>query len=403
MPDDLDAALRWLDDDTYERFHKKEEDEHYKRAFSEPVINGAIQRKVHAPLDTVRASVWHGMDRPVRVWLDGRNLFRVGYVSILSGAGAVGKTLLALQASVACVTGTPWLAAPIKRGPVLFYSAEEPLEEMHIRLDEICEAEAFHLDQLNDLHLVDLNKMIDAALIYQGEDKRLKLTELFYRLDMTLTAIKPICLWLDNRSFIVTGNENDRNLATFAMRQLQLLAEKHGCAIIVLAHPSNAGLNDGSGASGSTAWFNTARSVVYMTKPKPDNDEEIVNPNARLLTNNKPNYSAPDKMVNVLWEFSRFVCTDEPIREEIGGPDKAQRVFMTLLRQYNGHHIRVSVSPFSRAYAPKAFSAEPKEKREDLRFKDFKAALAVLLESGAVINQPYGPKSDRTFELVAVT
>ena len=291
--------------------------------------------KPREPFETIRASIWHGKPRPVREWLDGRNLFRVGYVSILTGPGAVGKTLIALQASVACVAGLPWLAAPIKKGPIIFYSAEEPIEEMHIRCDEITEAENIQLNRLDDFHIIDLNKEINAALMTQSEDKKqiVALTDLFHKLDRTIAVLKPVCVWLDNRSLLITGDENNRNLAAFSMRNLQLLAEKHHCAIILLAHPSNEGMNNGTGASGSTAWFNMARSVVYMTKPKQEKDVEPPDPDVRILTNNKPNYSKPDKQVNVKWEFHRFVCTDPEIKADtgIGAADKADRVYLIEL------------------------------------------------------------------------
>ena len=352
------------------------------------------------PLTTVRVSSWHGLARPVREWLDGRNLFRVGYVSILTGPGAVGKTLVALQAAVACTAVLPWLGAPIKAGPVIFYSAEEPLEEMHIRCDEICEAEGLHLDRLSDFHIIDLNKMINAALIIQSDDRKavVALTDLFHRLDLTIGLLKPICVWLDNRSLLVTGDENNRNLAAFSMRHLQLLAEKHNCAIILLAHPSNAGVNDGTGASGSTAWFNMARSVVYMTKPKAAEKDETVDPDARILTNNKPNYSKPDKQVNIKWQFYRFICTDPPIRADdgIGRQDKAEGVVLRLLKWHADRGMKVT-----RASAAKTFDKMPKPMREGFNMTWFEKGILGLLDQQK-IRVVSGRKSGHMVEILEV-
>lgn len=419
-PGDADAFARYLERKTREEHrarqqqaYQREEDEHYDRAFApDPQPNGqyANGQSQHIPkiepLDTIRASSWHGKERPVREWLDGRKLYRVGFTGILTGAGAVGKTLLALQASVACVTGMRWLGTPIKQGPVIFYSAEEPVEEMHLRVDEICEAEGIHLNKLGDLHVIDLNKVINAALI--ATDKKTsvsKTTDLFLRLDKTMSIIQPVCVWLDNRSLIVTGNENDRDVASFAMRQLQLLAEKHRCAIIMLAHPSQAGENSGTGASGSTGWFNTTRSVVYMSRPK-DEDGNITDKNARVLENNKPNYSQIGNLLNLKWEFNRFLCTDPPPNTDpmtgLTPIEKAERVFLKLLDICNER--REWVTHKSRGvdnYAPKVFDTHPE--REKVPLHMFKKAMANLLYQKRIVIVETGTKSRTKYHLISIT
>jgi RecA-family ATPase len=340
--------------------------------------NGA---HVVEPFLLIDAAGWQGTERPVREFLDDRKLFPYGYASILTGAGAVGKTLLALQASVACTSVGKWLGADIRHGPVLFYSAEEPIKEMHIRIDEICEAENLHLSDLTGLYIIDLNELGDAALI-RGDNKTgvAKTTELFERLEKTIAAIEPVVVWLDNRGLLVTGNENDRTIASMAMRSLQLLAEKYQCSIIMLSHPSLTGINTGTGSSGSTAWMNTARSVINMTKPKEEGDSEAPD-DMRVLENNKANYAKHGTKVSLKWEFNRFICTDPPPSADtsIGRMDKAERVVLKLLRWHAGKGIDLTLSS-----APKEFDKLPKDMREGLNRTWFHRAITSLLDQGKI-------------------
>jgi RecA-family ATPase len=377
--DDPDAFARKLEQEQYEKFHPRKDAPKAK-----PNGNGA-----HPPIEPfllIDAAGWHGTDRPTREFLDGRKLFPYGYASILTGAGAVGKTLLALQASVACTSAGKWLGADIRHGPVLFYSAEEPIKEMHIRIDEICEAENLHLSDLSGLYIIDLNELGDAALI-RGDNKTgvAKTTELFDRLEKTIAAIEPVVVWLDNRGLLVTGNENDRTIASMAMRSLQLLAERYQCSIIMLSHPSLTGINTGTGSSGSTAWMNTARSVINMTKPK-DEGEEGAGDDVRVLENNKANYAKHGTKVSLKWEFNRFICTDPPPSADsnIGRMDKAEKVFMRLMVWHEAKGIDLAHSVKSPDYAPRMFDQMPKEQREGLNLMWFKRAMMSLLDQDKI-------------------
>jgi hypothetical protein len=81
---------------------------------------------------------------------------------------------------------------------------------------------------------------------------------------------------------------------------------RHGCTIILLAHPSLTGMSSGSGMSGSTAWNNSVRVRPYLHKPDgPDADADD-----RILEVMKANYA---KLGDVRWELKwhkgRFVRT----------------------------------------------------------------------------------------------
>jgi DNA replication protein DnaC len=58
-------------------------------------------------------------------------------VSLLSGDGGLGKTILALMLGTSLSTRTDWLGFKTMQGPCLYYGAEDELDELHRRLDQI--------------------------------------------------------------------------------------------------------------------------------------------------------------------------------------------------------------------------------------------------------------------------
>jgi hypothetical protein len=351
------------------------------------------QEKAIEPFATIRASSFEGLPVPEVEFLDARKLLPLGHASLLTGATKVGKTYVALQAAVSCVTGTNWLNEPIKPGPVIFYSAEETIDVLHLRLDKICMAEQLHLHQLGDLHLIDLSKIVNAALI-TGDNRTESITEtaLYKALDVTMKLIRPVLLWVDNKGLAVTGSEISRSMAAAGARAFQVLAHRHHTAIGMLMHPSNAGEQNDTGASGSTANFAGYRSVIYMKKPK-DGAAGV-----RTLENNLTNYSEGGTLVNLLWDFGRYLCTDKPSRagDDIGKGDKAERVFMKLLRWHDANGLGDTLSPMSRTgsgYAPSVFAAH--QDCEKVTPGQFKRAMQNLLDRKTIEIAERGPPSKR--------
>jgi len=398
MPDDPDAAARWLERKTYDDFHKKQEKAHYD-AFQEQAAKGkntdyGADAPAGEPLiapTVVDVRSWHGMERPQRVFLDERKWFRMGMVSNFSGPGGIGKTMVALQAGVACASATGWLGRDIMTGPSMFYSAEEPIDEMHTRIDEICEAESLHLNQFpHPFEIVDTSWHPNAALIEVSQSHNgmlLTLTPMFHWLKARMLIVKPKVLFVDNRAQVVIGNESDRVVAGFSMRMFGALAKDTGSAVIMLSHPSMSGSK--TGASGSTQWFNTARSNVFMTRPgQEDDDGDLADlqgdDGRRVLRNNKSNYGPLDSQANVIWEMGRWRCTDAPVKTTsvIGSAamyGKAERVFMELLRWHTDHGIDVT-----RKEAPKEFDKQPKDKREGFNETWFHKAMLSLFDQGKI-------------------
>lgn len=113
---------------------------------------------------------------------------------------------------------------------------------------------------------------------------------------------------IDTLADVFAGNENERGQArTFAQAALGLLARETQGAVLVLAHPSRAGMNSGSGESGSTAWVGTFRSQVYLATPKTEQGEPP-DPDLRVLTRRKSNATRRDETIELRWEDGVFVA-----------------------------------------------------------------------------------------------
>lgn len=208
------------------------------------------------PLETVRAASFASQATPRRAFLDSGGLFPSRNVSMLSGDGGTGKSLLAMQLSAAVATGTTWLGLVVNRGPVLYFSAEDDLDETHIRLKEICSAEGLDLSQMIGLELAVLAGKDAVLAVEAATGGKIGLTPLFERLRLRMAMTKPSLLVLDNLADIFAGNENVRPLARQFIGALRGLAIEFDCVVLLLSHPSLSGMNTGTGASGNTAWNN---------------------------------------------------------------------------------------------------------------------------------------------------
>ena len=117
-------------------------------------------------LDTFSAAIFAGVPPPPRVFLDKSELLPVKNVTLLSGDGATGKSLLALQLAVAVVSESRWIGIEVGFGPVVYLCCEEDHDELHNRLADIAAAEDIDLADCANLEIAVLTGQ-DASLVYE--------------------------------------------------------------------------------------------------------------------------------------------------------------------------------------------------------------------------------------------
>ena len=265
--------------------------------------------------------------------------FPTGKLTLFTGAGAVGKTLVLLQLCIACASaGGKWLGHDVKHGAAVFFSAEEDEDELHRRCADICQADAIDMARLGSMRLIDMTGGSPVLLSPPQADRtQLVDTGLLQRLEKTIIADKPVLVVIDNRAQVVRGSEIDRNVATEAVNRLQRMARQHGTTIILVAHPSLTGVANKTGTSGSTGWVNTGRGQIDMVKSDdlgggPDDGR-------RSLINRKANYSPMGGVIELVWRQGRYEVVPAPNTLPAGASSQmreahADRIVVDLLERW---------------------------------------------------------------------
>lgn len=308
-------------------------------------------------------------------------------VTLFGGDGGTGKSLLALQLAVAVATSGGWIGKGVSGGRVIYMSAEDDDDELHRRLDDILRAERLTYDDLSGLTMRSLAG--EDALLAVDSQMSLMRSELFKELDGRAADESPRLVVIDTLADVYPANENDRAKVRQFIGILRGLALKRGCAVLLLGHPSLTGLNSGTGASGSTAWNNSVRSRLYLSRIT-DNGFEA-DPDRRVMTTMKANYGRIGEETHMKWQAGVFVPElSEQGLDKLAAGAKAQRVFMTLLTTFTaqGRQVNHAGGP---SYAPKQFAEHPDS--EGMTKRAFKAAMDSLLTSGKIRIEKEGPAS----------
>lgn len=281
-----------------------------------------------------------------------------GEVTLFTGPGSGGKSLLAQQFATASAAGLSCLGLAVQPGAAIYLTCEDSLEQLHWRQEHLCRAMGVNMANLaGKLHLSSLRGELGNELGTFAADDTLKPSAAYHRLVAQLHATDAKLVFLDNVAHLFTGNENDRGQVTRFVNLLNRLAGETGAAIVLIAHPNKSG----DDYSGSTAWLNAVRSQVTIDHVK-EADGLILDADARVLTVGKANYAQKGKAVQFRWHNWAYVTEDDlpPDRAkeiaEMAAANGENQLFLRCLRVRNGQDRPVSESPSSRTYAPRVFA-----------------------------------------------
>ena len=327
-------------------------------------------------------------------YIPGRN------VTLLSGDGGTGKSLLALMLGVSVAASKPWLGIEVAQGPVVYVSAEDELEEVHRRLAAICEADGLDVIDLDGLSIIPLAGE-NSLMAVQSHAGALAPTPLWHEFAAKIVDVAPALVVLDTSADFFGGNEISRSEVRQFVAMLRGLALKADCAFLLLSHPSVAGMNTGTGLSGSTAWNNSVRSRLYLRRPAASNGEPV-DPDIRALQTMKSNYGRAGGEIRLRWLEGRFVneTAATPIGfDALAIKAKAERVFLDLLQQFTGQGRNVSAN-LGPTYAPARFAAH--SDAQGVSKHAFEAAMNKHLKANQIRNESFGPPSKTRYRLVFV-
>ncbi|MDQ6434567.1 AAA family ATPase [Mesorhizobium sp. LHD-90] len=357
------------------------------------------------PLSCIDVGAAAGLPiRPVQ-YIDAREMWARGYVHSFNGNGGLGKTTLAVQKIVAQAAGSSFLGAPIVDGVTVFFSAEERVDPLRMRIRSICEAEGIDERSLaGRLYIVDLSKD-PAWLLAEGRRTgAMMATPLFDQVRKVLDDLKPVSCIFDNRMRLIRANQNSTDVAVDAVSAFDRLALEYEMDITLIGHPSLSGMNSGTGNSGTVAWVNTGRFMSYLRLPDEESTPGTTDDGRRLWQFMKNNFGRRPDPVELIWDNGRFRCEKPPggFGPQFGAADRAERVFMTLLRKAIGDKVYVTNNPVSaRLYAPSYFFAQ-KVGREGVTRPQMEKAMHELLARGTIAVEEFVNWSRRTTRLSIV-
>ena len=190
-------------------------------------------------------------------------------LTLLTGHGGAGKSMLALIFAAHAAAGATWAGYRFDRCRVLYVSLEDSPSLVRYRLRRICETYG-----LNS-HLVEENLIVldgtggDASLMIEVNDhgqRSLIATPLLGEIEEVAAGCGFIII--DNASDAYSGNENDRRQVRTFIRRLVDVAAQNNAGVMLLAHIDKQAARLGAAGnsySGSTAWHNSARSRLALT------------------------------------------------------------------------------------------------------------------------------------------
>lgn len=256
-----------------------------------------------ASIKWVDPATWEGTTPPKRRWVvDG--IIPDGEVTLLTGAGGVGKTLLAQQLATAVSQGLPFLGRKTTQCKVMLFLCEDSEDELHLRQRDINNSMGLDMADISPVMRIASRKFMDNLLsVWTSSTSAMKRTATWQALRDDTLAFGAKLLVVDTIADTFGGNEIDRaHVRQFVQACLGKLAQEIGGATLTLGHPSKAGQAvGGDGTSGSTGWRNTVRSHLYLTNPTKDN----VGP-FRRLESKKANYGAGGDVFMLRWLRGAF-------------------------------------------------------------------------------------------------
>lgn len=228
------------------------------------------------------------------------HLIPKGSVTLLSGDGGKGKSLLCQQLQTCLNAGTPFLGLKAMSVKSFGLYCEDDRDDLERRQN--------HINRHYGLMMGDLDSVTywcrkgrDSILAQYEWGPQSKPTKLMESVVGAATRLGCQLVVLDTASDVFGGNEIRRDQVRNFITHLTWLARHLDGAVLLTAHVSNEGLSSGSGLAGSRAWSNSVRCRSWLTGG--DGSE-------RVLKVMKSNYGPSGGKIPLIWRDGVFVVTE---------------------------------------------------------------------------------------------
>jgi RecA-family ATPase len=312
------------------------------------------------PLVFINLGALQGQPVPGDEWFVVRRI-PSGNVTLLSGDGGTGKTTLALMLCTTTPFGGDWLGSIVDQpGPSMFVTGEETEKEIHKRLARVlAHQQRDFLDIDGKVH-IHCRPADDPMLGRPDRYGVIQPTNFFKRIVEAAHDTKPSLICLEAAADLFGGNENDRGQVRQFVGLLRgRLAIACNTTIVLLQHPSQAGIASGSGTSGTTQWNNACRSRLYFKYVSGNGEEKEANRDLRTLEVMKSNLGPRGEIIKARWVDGYFVVEGggsplERMQREAQADEAFLRIAQRLLDQ--GQPLGPNKSP---TYAPAKIADHP--------------------------------------------
>jgi hypothetical protein len=220
-------------------------------------------------IDWINPADWYGIEPKEREWFI-PGILPHNEVTMLTGKGGVGKSLLALMKLVCIAMGLPFFGRPTRRAKVVAFLCEDDADELHRRVRDICAYLGVDMRDLGEWMRLADRKYADnlLATFRRGDGAagvELVRTPAFEALLRFAREFGAEVALLDTIADVFGGDEiNRQQVRQFVQGCAGRLAQELG-ACMILGHPSKSGQAEGGdGTSGSTAWHGSVRSRLYL-------------------------------------------------------------------------------------------------------------------------------------------
>jgi RecA-family ATPase len=311
-------------------------------------------------------------------------------VTILSGDGGGGKTTTALQLAVSVAADLgDWLGTTCEAGPVIFFSAEEPENEMRRRLERVARKRGLEAADIKNLHFHFAEP--DKCTLGTGRPNLpIGATPLFEALREAAKVIRPRLICVDSNAATLGGNYLDRVHARTFVSLFRQLAREADCAVLLLDHPSLSGMTNGTGRAGNMDWQNAVRALLYLRTAENEQGATA----GRELEVMKSNYGPRGEKQKLRWEDGCYVLEGTAAAPaQAAAYSAADQTYLDCLdvMTAQGRHVCYGTG---RNYAPKAFAEIPQA--NGMTRRAFEQAQERLFAAGLIENVAYGPPSKGT-------
>jgi RecA-family ATPase len=313
--------------------------------------------------------------------------------TLFTGDGAAGKTTIGSQLCAAVVWAGDWFGKMVEKpGNVLFISAEEDDREIKRKFEAVAVSRDRSRHELRGVKFISFANEPNCTLaIASPRTEQVTPTPLYHQI--VKAAVEHDCrlVYLEAVGDFFVGNHMSTPQVRAFIALMRVMAKTAHAAVVLVQHPSQSGMKEGTGTFGSVMWRNTCRAQMYLYGIKGEHDEPDVD--RRVLEWKKNNYAPGGERVIVRWDRGVFVPEGSaPPLAKMAEDARIDDLFLKLLDIKTSQGILVGPNEKAAArYAPRIF--ERMSEAGGIKVKAFALSMERLLSANRIriVDSPGSP------------